>query len=396
MSMSQLLAEMQKANDNIAGFDSRLRYLEDQTRPRKWASLPGLEDEKYRGESFSLFKACNAIAYGDWRNAEFEKEVFRQTARLRDMSAGNDAAGGYMVPVQAIPELIEMLKAEAVCFQLGATLLDGLTGSPVQIPKLIGGAATYWVGENSTITPSDLATGQLQFSPKKIASLVKLSNSLLRMSVPSAEAIIRADLTRNLALAVDLAALRGTGGTEQPLGIINTPNINTVTWGSGGNGAPLGNSLDLFWDMAYEVEIDNALRGSLGFAFSPAIRRALRKMKVPQWDGDTGGYPLIPAMIWASMTSGQALQDAIGHPFKTTTQIPVDLVAGTAENCTELYFGNWAELIIAQWAGLQLMASQETSDAFAKDQCWIRAIMEVDVGLRHPESFCLCNDLAIA
>jgi len=38
------------------------------------------------------------------------------------------------------------------------------------------------------------------------------------------------------------------------------------------------------------------------------------------------------------------------------------------------------------------MASQETSDAFEKVQTWIRKIQEMDIAVRHVESFCLIND----
>ena len=66
--------------------------------------------------------------------------MFRQT---RDLATTPDSSGGYLVPIQAIPELIEILRAEAVVFQMGATLLDNLAGSPVEIPKQTGGATAY-------------------------------------------------------------------------------------------------------------------------------------------------------------------------------------------------------------------------------------------------------------
>ena len=45
-------------------------------------------------------------------------------------------------------------------------------------------------------------------------------------------------------------------------------------------------------DMEYELSVDNALRGNLGFVFHPAIRRLLKKLRNPYFSGDTGGeYP---------------------------------------------------------------------------------------------------------
>ncbi|MBW1953564.1 MAG: phage major capsid protein, partial [Deltaproteobacteria bacterium] len=257
------ITELFKAHSELAAkyadLAARFEVLEKQTRDRKWADLPGLEKEK---EKFSLFKALYAIATGDWSQAQFEAEVFRQT---RDMATTPDSSGGYLVPAQAIPELIEMLRAESVVIPAGATLLDGLVGSPVELPKQTGGATAYWVGENEALTGSDATLGQLQLTPKSVGALVKLSNRLLRMSNPSAEQMVRQDISRALALAIDLAALRGTGANGQPTGVANTSGINTVDWSSGGN--PQTPNFDLFYDMEYELALDNALRGKLSFIF---------------------------------------------------------------------------------------------------------------------------------
>ena len=79
-----------------------------------------------------------------------------------------------------------------------------------------------------------------------------------------------------------------------------------------------------------------------------------------------------------------------------TTQIPINLTKGAGTALTEVYFGNWEELIIGQWGGMEIALSTETSDAFEKDQTWVRVLQEVDIAVRHPESFCLVNDAASA
>jgi HK97 family phage major capsid protein len=369
ITISEVFKTLPELTGKYADLKARFENLETKVRERKWANMPGLEDEK---EKFSLFKALYAIATGDWSQAQFEADVFRQT---RDMATSPDSSGGYLVPAQAIPELIEMLRAEAVAFQMGATLLDNLTGSPVELPKQTGGATAYWVGENEALTGSDAALGQLQLTPKSVGALVKLSNRLLRLSNPSAEAMVRADVARVISLAIDLATLRGTGANGQPTGIANTSGINTKAWNTN---SP---NFDLFYEMEYELAIDNALRGKLGFVFHPCVKRSISKLKVAQYSGDTGGEYIIRPM------DANALTSYIGYPFTTTTQIPINL--GTGTNETEVYFGNWQELIVAQWAGIEILPSKEAGDAFAKNQTWIRIISDVDIGLRHAESFCL-------
>ena len=130
--------------------------------------------------------------------------------RERGNVPGTDSAGGYLVPTQHVAELIEMLYDRAVCIALGATVLDNLTGSPVEIPKQTGGATAYWPGENAAITGSDLTLDQLSLSPKAVGCLVKLSNRLIQLSNPS-EVMVRRDIATALALAIDLKALREMG-----------------------------------------------------------------------------------------------------------------------------------------------------------------------------------------
>lgn len=375
--VSNFKAFRESLEEKLARIESRIKFLEDLNSPRS-VSLPGVELEK---EKFSFVRAINAIRTGDWSNAGFEKEVFDNT-RQKAMSTGTGSAGGYIVPTQYVAELIEMLYAESVVVSLGATVMDDLIGSPVEIPKQVGGATASWVGENSDITSSDLTFGQLVLTPKSVAALVKLSNRLLSLSNPSIEAIVRRDMAQALALAIDLAALRGSGTSNQPKGIANTTGINTVSIGP--NGGTF--TFDTAQDMITELEIDNALRGKLAFVTHPLVIKKLKKYKVPQYSGDTGGMPIVLPM------TDQNLRDLLGYDFKTTTQLPTNLTKGSSSDCTEVYFGNWQELIIAVWGGLEIQASTETYDAFQKNQTWIRAIQDVDIGVRHAESFCLCSD----
>lgn len=363
-------------------YEDRLKDLEARMTPRK-VSLPGVNEGK---EQFSFMRAISAIVTNDWSNAGFEKEVFENT-RKKAMSAGSDTAGGYIVPSQYVAELIELFRAEAIVAQLGATMLDNLVGFPIEMPKQTGGATAYWVGENAAITESEQTLGQIALTPKAVAALVKLSNRLLKNSNPSVEAMIRSDIATVLALKVDLAALRGSGANTEPIGIANTPSINTVTLGT--NGAVP--TFDDLYNMQYELQLDNAYRGNLAFAFHPAIRKVLLQTKIAQFSGDTAGDYIIQPMV-----SDSQLVSWLGHPYKMTTQIPIDGTKGTAKNCTEIYFGNWKEMLIGSWGGLEIMASKETSDAFEKNQTWIRIIQEVDIAVRHPESFCLISDAKIA
>lgn len=368
--------------NKLCAMEARVAHVEELNKQRNL--FPGLEDEK---KEFSLFKAIWAIRFNNWDNAGFEKEVFEAT-RKKALALGTPGAGGYIVPTIYIPELIELLTAQSVVMAMGATAMPNLFGSPIQIPRQSSGSTAYWVAENAPITSSDVAFEQITMTPKKVGCLAKLSNTLLRNSNPAAEGIVRRDISRSLALAIDYAALRGSGAANQPYGIASTPNINTVAIGT--NGGAL--TFDHLLDMEYELAVDNALQGKLGFVFHPSIRRSMLKRKIPFYGGQTDGqYIVNPTAVGPSIE--QTFQTWLNYPYKLSTQLPINLVKNASGAvCTEVFYGNWEELLIGQWGGMEIMASQETSTAFETDQTWIRILQECDIAVRHPQSFCLIND----
>ena len=88
----------------------------------------------------------------------------------------------------------------------------------------------------------------------------------------------------------------------------------------------------------------------------------------------------------------------VGYPYKTTNLIE------TTGGKTSIVFGNWNDLIIGEQGALEIETSREgawTDDngnlvsAFENDQTLVRAIDNVDIGLRHDESFAVATKVAV-
>ena len=371
--------------DTLVDVKAKYAELEESMSKRAWKDVPGSEDTDKN--KFSFFKAFNAIRSKDFSQAGYEKEVMDACVQ-KAQAAGVDTAGGYLVPVQALGGIIDLLRANLVTAALGATILDNLTGVPVEIPKQTGAATAVWVEENSAITESEITFGQLALNPKGLAALVKMSNRSLRLTNPALEALVRDDITQQIALALDLAALRGTGANGQILGVSNQIGVGSVDFSSTAQSTTTFNPS---WEAMYElegvVEDANALRGRLGFAMSPKIKRVMSKLRaaVAAVDDQGGNFMQTMPMTAAHITA------ILGWPFQTTTQIPNTLGSGDK---SEVYFGNWADLIIGMWGGMRLKASDEAGTAFTSDQTWVRAIMDVDAGIRRQESFAMGNEVS--
>ena len=372
---SEDAANRQKLEDQIRGLEDEIGNVKGQLTEARSMSLPGVvaADESQARESFSMARACRALARKDFADAPYEREVFSEM-KEKAMSQGTDTAGGYIVPEEAITQVIEKLKANVIAYDLGARDMP-CTGVPVSIPKLTTAATGYWVSENSTITSSDLGFEQINMTPKTVAGRVILSNLLLETSTPTADSIIEQDLAQQLGLAVDLGVLNGGagGGAGEPTGIMQTAGAGTFQTALRSNAAPTVAEL---MEAITDLDSANALRGRLGWAMHPI---ALSKCRQIEEDGSTTYVP-----VTAVNTSSGFADTLFGYPVRTSTQ----MVAPTGSAVDRsILFGNFDDVMIARWGGMRLLASDTSDDAFSKDQTHIRATMRVDVAVRHAESF---------
>lgn len=371
--------EVKSLGEALESVTKKIKEMEEAMSARKWADMPGVNEGK---DKFSLFKACSAIANRDFTHAGYEKEVMDGARAKAAQAAGVDTAGGYLVPVQALGGIIELLRSNLVLNTLGATVLTDLVGVPVEVPKQTSSATAYWVAENSALTESIIGLGQLQMNPKGLGALVKMSNRSLRLSNPSLEALVRQDITEQIARALDIAGLRGTGSLGTPIGIVNIPGVATVDFDStAAHGAATNPSWEAMYELEGKLEDADALKGKLGYTFAPAIKRQMSKLRSAAFaTTDQEG-----AFLQTQPMTAAHISAVLGYPFATTTQLPTNLGSSTDQG--EVIFGNWADLLIGMWGGLRLLASQEAGTAFAADQTWVRAIMDVDVAVRHIQSF---------
>jgi len=259
-----LSAELKKMQEELTAVKAGMEEVKKSV-SSKITSLPGLEADKNK---FSLIRAINAIATKNWNGAGFEREVFQNTARTRDgiaktntLSTEVDSAGGYVVPVQVLGDFIELLRANLIVKTLGVTYIEGLTGSPVEVPGQAGGATVAWLGEDNTsgLAQTDLSLRQNQMFPHMAGAIVKLSNRLLRMSNPSIETLVRNDVAYAMASAIDTACLSGTGSAAQPLGLDNITGVLSYDMST------IDKKVKI-WSALYELEEkladNNALKGS--------------------------------------------------------------------------------------------------------------------------------------
>jgi HK97 family phage major capsid protein len=258
-------------------------------------------------------------------------------------------------------QYVDHLRAALVTRRLGARILSGLTGN-VAIPRLKTSATTGWVAENAALSASDPAWDQITLSPKHAGGIVEFSRNMLLQSSPDIEDLIRRDFAAVLARAIDAAAIDG-GGSNEPVGILSTSNVATVTMTT-----PTWTTI---LQLIEEVEADDALEGRLAFLGNSHVTRKLRSTaKVSSTD---------------SVMIQESPDTLAGYPYLSSSLVPLN--ANSPSDKTALIFGNWADLLIGFWSEFDFLVNPFETTAYTKGNVQVRAMATCDVKLRHIESF---------
>ena len=350
-------------------------------------ALAGARNDKERA-----VKIARTWGYSDVAEA-LEKSIEKA------MSAGDPLAGGFLVPTEFSQDVIELLRASAVVRSLNPTTMPMTSGS-VKVPKITAGTNAAYIGENTNITKSELATGQITLTFKKLAALVPISNDLIRYSAPSADGIVRDDAVRALASREDVAFIRDDGLSGKPKGIRNwinpsnafnangTVNLANVT-------NDLGRAVRNIMDANITLVIGQGGTGAIdvrtGWIFAPRTWQYLFTVQT-----SLGTYAFRDEMLRGTLW---------GWPFRVTTAVPITMTAAGADTGgtqSEAYFGAFAHAVIGESLGLIVDASQEAAyhdgsavvASFSQDQTVIRVIQEHDFALRHDRAFSLIQQVA--
>ena len=275
----------------------------------------------------------------------------RAADQRRDLMVGS-GGGGYTVATDVLGQsFIELLRNRAILLRAGATEINDLVGN-VAIPRQSSGATAYWVAEGGAPSESNAGIDQVNLSPKTVGAFTDFSKQLLGQSSIDVEAFVRNDLARALGLEKDRVGLYGGGG-NQPVGVSNTTGIGSVT------------ITTPTWAQIVELETDvaaaNADVGALSYLVNPVERGTLKT---------TPKVGTFPVFMWEN-------DQVNGYPAFATNQI----VAG------DYWFGNWSDLVIANWAGLDLMVDPYTQSTNRLVR--VLAFQDTDYGVRHPASFSL-------
>lgn len=364
------------------------RYVLDNLPRHEPISAPHIQtDARY---NYSVTRAIAAQVTGDWKRAGFELEIARELANR----LGRQAEGFY-VPTAAlseratitsagVPEMfgtehlggmfIEALKPFAAVMSLSPTVISGLT-KDAHVPKQGTGSHSEWVGENTAPTDSAPTSDAVSLAYHQLSTTEIWSRKVAIQADPAFESITRKDMLREIGVAVDRAAIMGSGIGAEPLGILGTAGVGSVAFGTDG-GAPTWSKMLEFLEA---VEVANIVGNNMAFLTNHRVKRKL--MTTERSTGGTAKF----------IVDDENAEMLAGYRAAYSGNVPADGTKGSGTDLSAMIFGNWSDLLIGQFGALDIIVDPYTESAKGNVRLTIHSSW--DIAVRHPESFAVATDI---
>lgn len=361
---------------------------------------PGLADSFSRGERrdlerFDLGRAVRSLVNGrglDGIEREIVDEGRQEAARAgidglngitlpsfmvsrRDMTATGGTGGdqGGMTIQTNKAGLLDDFFNSSIMQSLGATVLTNLVGN-LDVPRLIAGTAPAGKAENANADEVSPTTAQLQLRPKRLPAYIDVSEQLLAQSSSAIESMLRSHLNAQMGAVREAAFFHGTG-TAMAEGIAATSGIGSVAGGTNGAAPTFAHMLAL----EEAVDATNALMGSVAYASNGQIRKKLK---------GTLENPSGTDATWILSKDGTINT----YRAEFTNAISRTLTKGTASGvASAIFFGNFADYVVAYWGGLNLELVRDKANAIAGLYTLV-ASTYYDGGVQRPKSFAAMLD----
>ena len=385
--------EFRALQDEVEAITAELNQINlDEAAERALAGSRLDEDVKVKARQFSFAKFFRELAAGELTGVEAEmadlaksessrsgvtlKGVGIPTCVLSEHSrafAGMSATGGTDgadggVTIATTLQYQDELRKRLVLSAAGAQYISGLQGDI----SVVDGTSidASWEGENTTVTDTTKTFSQRKLSPKRLAITVPISKQLIVQSSWDVERMILNDIMSAHAQALEEAAINGSG-TGEPTGLLNTTGVGSVAIGANGGAATFKTMVDL----ETAVAVRNADLGSLCYVTNSKVRGSL---KTTLRDTGVSGY------IWDR-------NEVNGYRAMASNIVPADITKGTGTGLSAAIFGNFADLLICQWGGLDIIVDPYSLKKDAAIEITMNAYH--DVFVRRAESFAVIKDI---
>ena len=207
-------------------------------------------------------------------------------AELEEKALGNygssDAAGGYLAPIEDAMGFLDLVNLDSNVLPFCAPPYT-MKSNIMTIPTLTAGGNAYSIAESTTIgstsfTEVDTTWGLVTLTAQKHGVFQMATAELLDDSDPAFEAILQANMVRQIATYIDWGMFHGTGtagvdGTASLLDGLEGNDIITT------NLVNAGGSIDFDAILSARAKVQGYTKGDLVLFCNPAVQNQLAGIK---------------------------------------------------------------------------------------------------------------------
>lgn len=317
---------------------------------------------------------------------DYAKKVWGDDALVvKALSTTDFSAGGSWLKPEYAEDFIELLDAKVVVTSFNPII--SRSDVPTTWSKTTGGSTAAYTSENANLVVSEMTTGDVTATTRELGAIVPISNKLIRATRGNADAIVRREMLKRVALRSDLAFIRGTGLSDTPKGLFTwCPAANKFNATQAGAAATLDEVTTDLGRAWLRLANNNVPMSNVGWIWAPRTTEYLRNLR----DG-VGGF------VYRDELNNGRLR---GAPFRETTQIPTNLGGGSNES--EVYLADFDEVVVQTSPEVMVEASGDASytdqagathSAFQKNQTLIRVTTGNDLILRHDLAVAVIEDV---
>lgn len=368
--------------------------------PSEISKFTGVKRERQKGEAIGACVRAARSAKNDYDGTIYHLKrqghedlaiLFEETAKLygdqvKAMTAGDPETGGILIPQAVSAEVIDLLRARVIVRNMNPVTIPMPNGN-FRLPIKTSGTNSYYVGESTSPTTSQVKTGNVLLSFKKQMTLVPSSNDLFRYSSPGADQLIRNDIVSETAVRQDQAFLRDPGTNSTPKGLRYWAAVNNVILATGGVGGDsnLGAMTTTLSKLILKLLENNVPMSNVHWVMSPRTYMNLTSVRTTN-----GPYAFRDEMMRGTLW---------GYGFTTSTTVPNNLTEGANADTSELYLVDAGEVVIGDSERLMIDASDiaayeeggTVKAAYSRDETVIRAISEHDLVVRRAEAVAIAT-----
>ena len=223
--------------------------------------------------------------------------------------------GGFFVPDEQAKIFLELVQQNNTAIPLCRSFT--MATDVFNIPTVSSGNTAYWVSENTEITTSDLATGQIILTAKKVAAITTVSSEVIEDANPEIAQVVNEQLGKDVAIAVDQEIYNGgtTGYTSSGINGFRDKttytDMNTVDASSGEI------TVSMLLQAKKAIRNDYFAEGGTHLIINPDIVYKLENLT------DSNGRPIFSAMDTNNpLYSNGALGTILGLTVISTPAIP--------------------------------------------------------------------------